>query len=123
LRELITGEEFVCLSTSGYQGRAGELWYVRLLPPLEPDLGSYSVIFTTQYVMIQTSEDDWIQYLKRSLVKVSGKNERERLCRLMKQGVGKHYWNEFVFKAYHHHQHDAVFLTGIPYLKATLPHA
>ena len=31
--------------------------------------------------------------------------------------------NEFVFKAYHHHQSDAIFLAGIPDLKATLPHA
>ena len=34
-----------------------------------------------------------------------------------------HYWNEFVFKAYHHHQQDAVFLTGILDMEATLPHA
>jgi hypothetical protein len=28
-----------------------------------------------------------------------------------------------VFQAYHHHQDDAIFLAGIPDLKATLPHA
>lgn len=31
-------------------------------------------------------------------------------------------WNEFVTKAYHHHQHKAVSLAGIPDLKVTLPH-
>jgi hypothetical protein len=42
---------------------------------------------------------------------------------LLKYGLEPNYWNEFVFKAYHHHQHDAIFLTGIPDLQATLPHA
>lgn len=43
LRELITGDEFPCLCTSGYQGRPGELWYVRRLPPLMPDMGRPSM--------------------------------------------------------------------------------
>ena len=40
-----------------------------------------------------------------------------------KNGPDLHYWNEFAFKAYHHHQSDAIILAGIPDLKATLPHA
>jgi hypothetical protein len=40
LRELITGDEFPCLCTSGYKGKSGELWYVRRLPPLMPELAS-----------------------------------------------------------------------------------
>ena len=49
--------------------------------------------------------------------------ERQALYRLLKYGPEPNYWNEFVFKAYHHHQSDAIFLAGIPDLKATLPHA
>jgi hypothetical protein len=45
------------------------------------------------------------------------------LHHFLKHGPDPNFWNEFVFKAYHHHQHDAVFLAGIPDLKATLPHA
>ena len=30
----------------------GELWYVRLLPPLVPELASYHVVFTTPYILI-----------------------------------------------------------------------
>ena len=51
LRELITGDEFPCLCTSGYQGRSGELWYVRRLPPLMPELAHHHVIFTTPYIL------------------------------------------------------------------------
>jgi hypothetical protein len=32
-------------------------------------------------------------------------------------------WNEFIFQAYHHHQSDAIFLTGLPDVKGSLPHA
>lgn len=123
LRELMTGDEFPCLCTSGYLGRPGELWYVRRLPPLMPELATFHVLFTTPYLLIEATKNDWTQYLKRTLLKVKGRDERDRLHRLLKYGLGKNYWNEFVFKAYHHHLAQAIFLAGIPDLKATLPHA
>lgn len=123
LRELITGIEFPCLCTSGYQGRSGELWYVRRLPPPMPELATFHVLFTTPYILIESTKDDWTQFLKRTLVKVEGGDEHDRLHQLLKFGLGKNYWNEFVFKAYHGHQSNAIFLAGIPDLKATLPHA
>jgi hypothetical protein len=120
LRELVTNAEFTCHPASGYRGKSGELWYVRLLPPLLPDLASYYVVFTTPYILM-ASKDDWLQFLRRSL---SGPaDEREALHRLLKSSPEPNFWNEFVFKAYHDHQSDAIFLAGIPDLKATLPHA
>ncbi len=50
-------------------------------------------------------------------------DELKRLYKLLKHGLDQNYWNEFVFKSYHHYQTDAVFLTGIPDMNATLPHA
>jgi hypothetical protein len=32
-------------------------------------------------------------------------------------------WNEFIFQGYHHHQPDAIFLTGLPDVKGSLPQA
>jgi hypothetical protein len=119
LRELITDQEFVCHTASGYPGKKGELWYVRLLPPLEPELANYHVVFTTPYVLIVQSKNDWIAYLKRSLVGIKG----DALHVLLKFGLSTNYWNEFVFLAYHHHQPNAIYLAGIPDLKDTLPHA
>lgn len=49
LRELLTNDEFACHCASGYRGQSGELWYVRLLPPLLPELARYHVAFTTPY--------------------------------------------------------------------------
>jgi hypothetical protein len=123
LRELVTDREFVCRSTSGYRGTTGELWYVRLFPPLEPELATYHIAFTTPYVLLGQSKGDWIAYIKRSVVGMRATSEADALHRLLKFGLGKEHWNEFVFSAYHHHQADAIFLTGIPDLKATLPHA
>jgi hypothetical protein len=123
LRELITEREFVCHSTSGYRGKKGELWYVRLFPPLEPELATYHIVFTTPYVLIDAPKKDWIDFLKRSMVGMKASSEAEAIHRLMKFGPTKNYWNEFVFRAYHHHQPDAIFLAGLPDLKSTLPHA
>jgi hypothetical protein len=50
LRELVTDDEFTCHAASGYRGKAGELWYVRLCPPLL-GLVDYHVAFTTPYVL------------------------------------------------------------------------
>jgi hypothetical protein len=123
LRELITDDHLTCYCPTGYVGSKGELWYVRLLPPLEPDHAIYWVAMTTPYILIGASTADWIAFLKRTMIQCEGPNDRTRHHHLLKYGVEPNYWNEFVFKAYHHHQHDAIFLTGIPDLQATLPHA
>src|SRR5271155_4406936 len=66
LRELVTNVEFICHPASGYHGKSGELWYVRLLPPLLPDLARYYIGFTTPYILM-ASKDDWLQFLRREL--------------------------------------------------------
>lgn len=123
LRELITEREFVCHVASGNRGQVGELWYIRLLLPLMPNLATYHVAFTTPYILIGATKKDWIDYLKRNMVGMKASSEAEALHRLMKFGPTKNYWNEFVFLAFHHHQADAIYLSGIPDLKSTLPHA
>lgn len=122
LRELIIEDEFTCHSTSGYTGRKGELWFVRLLPPLEPELATYHIVFTTPYILM-ASKADWLTFLRRTMLQCKAQNDRDSLHLLMKFGSETNYWNEFVFKAYHHHQPNAIFLAGIPDVKDTLPHA
>ena len=123
LRELVTNADFTCHCGSGYPGRSGELWYVRLLPPLVPALAPYHIIFTTPYILTQASKDDWMQFLQRNMAHFKSSDDPQNLYHLLKFGLDLNYWNEFVFKAYHHHQSEAIFLAGIPDLKATLPHA
>jgi hypothetical protein len=117
------GAEYTCHNTSGYRGRPGELWYVRVLPPLVPDLARYHIAFTTPYILIQTIKQDWLQFLKRGMSQSGFGNDKDGLHRFLKYGPDPHYWNEFVFKGYHHHTSAAISLAGIPDMKATLPHA
>jgi hypothetical protein len=122
LRELITDREFICYCTSGYVGRPGELWYVRVCPPLW-GLADYWVTLTTPYVFVEMSKADWVAYLNRAMLQVKIKDDEKKLERLMKYGLSTNHWNEYIFLAYVNHQHDAIFLTGIPDVKGSLPHA
>lgn len=47
---------------------------------------------------------------------------KKALHEFLKYGKGANAWNEFVFRAYHHHQADAIFLAGLPDVKGSLPH-
>ncbi len=120
LRELITEKAFDCLVGTGYQGRKGELWYIRLCPPLEP--AGYHVVFTTPYVLLNFNKADWTAYLNRSSLG-STLPEQSRLAHFMKYGTALHQWNEFVYEAYANYQFDAILLTGLPDVPASLPHA
>ena len=122
LRELVTNREFTCHSTSGYAGEEGQLWYVRLCPPLF-GLVNYHVVFTTPYVLTETTETDWTAYLNKSLLEGSDANTNSDLHVLLKFGKSPRHWHEFVLLAYHHHQPDAIFLAGLPDVKGSLPHA
>ena len=94
-----------------------------MLPPLLPELASYHIVFTTPYILIESTKEDWTQFLKRSMLQVKADDERSSLHQLLKYGLNLKYWNEFVFRAYHHHSAEAIFLAGLPDLKSTLPHA
>jgi hypothetical protein len=121
LRELITVDGFECCVPAGYPGRKGELWFVRLCPPVEPM--KYHVALTTPYVLLDFGKADWTAYLSKSLIGLTAPEKRRRLHELLKYGRGTDFWNEFIFKAYHHHRPDSIFLTGLPNVPGSLPHA
>lgn len=126
LRELVTDQEFRCHSASGYRGNAGELWYVRLCPPIL-NLADYHIAVTTPYILIGNTKADWMAYLKKSLLESADKEKA--FHDFMKFGKKPYSrkphesWSEFVFQAYHHYQNDAIFLTGLPDVRGSLPHA
>lgn len=124
LRALGSPEVKRCLSTAGYMGRPGELWFVRVLPPATPQL-DYHVVFNTPYVLVGVTEPMFAAYLAREIGRLGSRplppGMTPSAC-LMKHGRNPYQWHEYVFSGYHGHQHDAVFLTGIPDIKASLPH-
>ena len=119
LRELVTGREFKCHSSSGYSGKAGELWYVRVCPPLF-GLFDYHVVFNTPYVLLNMTKDAWTAYLNKSII--GAKDQPQALHEFLKFGPSPNHWNEFIFQAYHHYQSDAIFLAGLPDVRTSLPH-
>jgi len=126
LRELVTDKEFCGFNSSGYRGKKGELWYVRLCPPLL-NLVDYHVAVTTPYVLIGTTTADWTAYLNKNLL--GSAEPQKALHDYMKFGKAAksrradRSWSEFVFQAYHHHQNDAIFLAGLPDVKGSRPNA
>ena len=119
LEDIVTKDRFTCYVPAGYWGEKGQCWIVRLLPPLQ-GLFDYCLVFNTPYVWQGSSTDDWAAFFKRTLL---GTNEENATySHLMKYGTDVHYWSEYVFQAYHHHQEDAIFLEGVPDILDSLPH-
>ncbi len=138
LRELITNKKIKAVCASGYKGQQGEIWFVRVLPPpFEHPSYDYSVIFTTPYILGKSTksgsfnanvETDWIAYLNRNFIKTSIDSSREDYFEaayeeLMKYGLTKNYWNEYIFLSYVNHKFDMIALAGFPDIPSSLPHS
>jgi len=96
LEDLVTSAAFHAIVPSGYQGKEGELWYVRILPP--PIQGSAEhVVFTTPYILLQQGLHDWLAYFNRTFAQTTRVDDYERH---MKYGPTREYWNDYVFEAY-----------------------
>jgi hypothetical protein len=132
LRELVTNTEIKGISPSGYLGKTGEVWLARVLPPLFGTAAfDYSLVFTTPYVLgklgprrefVSFVEEDWLEYFKRNLPKTNKETEASAYDHLMKYGLNRNYWNEYIFLSYRNHRHDMILLEGIPDIPVSLPH-
>lgn len=122
LRELVTDERRSCVCPAGYAGRRGELWLARVVPPALPGIAD-SVVFMTPYVLAQPGVGAWQGYLDRTLPKVKAATPGEAYASLMKYGLTRDYWAEYVFEAYARHQREAIFLVGLPDVAESRPHS
>ena len=125
LRDIVDNEEYRCIVPSGYRGAEGELWYVRLLPPLT-EAFAHGVAFTSPYVLRGTIDKDWRAFFERQEQALPTLGSPEETARrrkaLFKRRPDPNYWNECVFLAYHDASGSAIELFGIPDLPQTLPH-
>jgi len=130
LREIFTNERHKAIVPAGYLGVKGEVWYARILPEPFSELGyGYSVVFTTPYVIVEedrrgmgfASEEKWLDYFGRNLSKTGKKDQRVAYEHLLKYGLSRHYWNEYVFEGYVNHQHDMILLEGFPDIALSRP--
>ena len=124
LREIDGEGVKLCHSTSGYKGAEGQIWFGRLVPPMN-GLVKYHVFFTTPYIMIQTTETIIAAYLKREIKRLDGRRlprEMDAHDFVLKHGPSPNHWNEYIFCAYSNHRNDAVFIAGVPDDRKSLPH-
>ena len=125
LREVGTREIVSCMVPAGYAGREGEIWFVRVLPPPH-EMCPRHIVINTPYVFRDWPERAFVDYLERELARMkAGRPPRtdDLHGHLMKYGSDPNHWNEYIFCAYSSHQHEAIFLTGIPDIPESLPHA
>jgi hypothetical protein len=122
LRDLVTHQLCSAICESGYPGRAGELWYTRVLPPTLPGLSDH-VVFTSPYVLIVPGEMGWIEHFDRTAAKEPRRLRIEALERHFKWGPTRRYWTEFVFESYVNHEPGANFLEGLPDIPESRPHS
>ena len=94
LRYIIDGQTYPCIVPSNYVGRPGELWYVRLLPPLNASF-SYGVAFTSPYVLANTTKADWLTFFDRQERKLplsgTADDPVNRRRAILKQGADPNY--------------------------------
>ena len=125
MREVGTGEIVSCAVPAGYAGSEGQIWFVRMLPPPHP-LCRHHVAFNTPYVIRDYPERAYVDYLERELARMKAKSPGgtdDALGDLMKYGPDPNHWNEYIHCGYSGHRHEAIFLTGIPDIRQSLPHA
>lgn len=120
-RELVTDAVYRTIVPTGYRGKRGELWYVRILPP--PGAGSEHVVFTTPYLLLHPGEREWQAYFRRTLPDYPLAERIASYERHMKYGPTRYYWTEFVLEAYVNHQTEVIFLAGLPDVAESRPHS
>ncbi|MBA4366372.1 MAG: hypothetical protein C0403_01895 [Desulfobacterium sp.] len=132
LREIVTQKKHIVIVPSGYLGEDGQVWFVRILPEPFPELGfGHSVVFTTPYVILEndnssvafSNENSWILYFERNLKKTGKKDKSTAYEFLMKYGLNKNYWNEYIFQGYINHLNEVIYLTGYPDIPLSMPHS
>ena len=131
LREFVTGTLHRCISPAGYMGSPGEIWFVRILPePYESLPMGYSLVFNTPYVIgryngrfVPADPQEWQGFLERAMPETGIAEPCAAYSHLLKYGLSRNYWNDYLMNAYVNHEHDMIMLAGIPDMTGSLPHA
>ncbi|MGA6926763.1 MAG: hypothetical protein WBY88_13830 [Desulfosarcina sp.] len=132
LTEFITNHSVEAIVPAGYAGQTGEIWLTRLLPEPFPDQGrGYSVVFLTPYILGELNGNryttgpaaQWEAFFERTLPKLGIKEPVPAYEKLMKTGLARNYWNEFIIDGFVTSMAEMIMLAGYPDVRASLPHA
>ena len=117
---------------SGYVGRKGEMILARVLPEPFPELNyGYSVVFTTPYIITEMQGDrfnladteKWMAYFHRTQQHTKIKDIKRSYQILMKYGLNRSYWNEYIFEGFVNFNSQMILLAGFPDDPASRPHS
>jgi len=118
-KEIAARIGIVDYSKATYEPKIGDVWYSRILPPLNNEDQPWTA-FSTPYVFRKTGRKEWEEFFAR---KTAGKGHPlEGLAKYLKQGDSFGYWLEFVFQTYLGHSREVIFAEGLPDIKESRPH-
>jgi hypothetical protein len=133
LQEFLTGKRIKVIVASGYGGEPGEIWLARIMPdPFEELPLGYSVVFTTPYIIGEvrrelfyqvSDQTGWHAFFERTLKIMGKRNDTAAYEELMKYGLSRHYWNQYIFEAYVNEICGGILLTGFPDIALSRPHS
>lgn len=64
---------------------------------------------------------EWQAFLDRAIPKTGMANHTEAYGQLLKYGLSRTYWNDYLMDAYVNHRVNVIMLAGIPDVPASLP--
>ncbi len=115
-KELLTNVPYQSTCLAGYKGKPGDLMFARIAPGLSgPEAPSH--ILTTPYILLNAKAEDWMAFFLRQGVGEAG------LYGFFKYGPAEKYWHDYIMDGYVNCSSDRVYLTGIPDVRGSLPHA
>ncbi|MCB9272676.1 MAG: hypothetical protein H6564_01455 [Lewinellaceae bacterium] len=115
-KELLTNAIFHSTCLAGYKGEPGDLMFARIVPSLsEP--GGPSLILTTPYLILNSKPEYWAAFFLRQDV------DEVKLYDFFKYGPTERYWHNYIMDGFVNFTSDRIFLTGIPDIPESLPHA
>ncbi len=115
-KELLTNAIFHSTCLAGYKGEAGDLMFARIVPSLS-ESGGPSLILTTPYIILNSKPEYWAAFFLRQDV------DEAKLYDFFKYGPTERYWHDYIMDGFVNFTSDRVFLTGIPDIPESLPHA
>lgn len=92
LREIATQKTFQATCLTKYHGREGDIWFVRIFPPL----GQYSIMMTTPYIIQNGSDREWMAFFKNHGVDLDTTDWEKALNDLMKWGPTETFWLNYI---------------------------
>lgn len=113
LREIISNQKIEVISPSLYEGAEGEIWFVRIFPPIAE--GQPSLIMTTPYIIKGCTEQDWVTFFKKQGIIKDDNVDEDAFTHFMKYGPKPDYWMKYISKNVRERDdEDCIFLLGLP---------